>query len=155
MICRRKYISIPPKRVRYLSEISETIRKYNQWSEEQADEAQKWQALSMAQELLQNESISMDHIEAQKRKVELSNQEIILQWPDKLKKYKDPYYIFKVRDKELKIATHTESLSHLQIPKVSLPKYKGWGDILKWNLKENVPGEFPFAAGCFSLQTRR
>jgi len=50
------------------------------------------------------------------------------------------------------VETHTESLSHLNIPKISLPKYKAWGDILKWNLRENVPGEFPFAAGVFPFK---
>jgi methylmalonyl-CoA mutase len=143
---------IPPKRVRYLSEISETIRTYNQWTEKEADEAQKWHALVQSQELLGNEVINQDLIEKQKKKVDHDNQEIIISWPEKVTKYSDPYYVFKVRDKEIKIATHTESLSHIQIPKVSLPKYKGWGDILKWNLRENVPGEFPFAAGVFPFK---
>ncbi|HRG36624.1 MAG TPA: methylmalonyl-CoA mutase family protein, partial [Chitinophagales bacterium] len=62
------------------------------------------------------------------------------------------YYVFKVRDKEIKIKTHTESLSHLPIPKVCLPKYEAYGDILKWNLQENVPGEFPFTAGVFPFK---
>ncbi|MCH8330071.1 MAG: methylmalonyl-CoA mutase, partial [Bacteroidetes bacterium] len=61
-------------------------------------------------------------------------------------------YIFKVRDKELKMETHTESLSHTMIPKISLPKFKAWGDILRWNLTENVPGEFPFTAGVFQFK---
>jgi methylmalonyl-CoA mutase len=60
--------------------------------------------------------------------------------------------VFKVRDKEIKIKTHTESLSQLQIPKVALPKYTAWGDILKWNLQENVPGEFPYTAGVFPFK---
>ena len=59
----------------------------------------------------------------------------------KLTNTKIQFTTFKVRDKEIKIATHTESLSHSQIPKVALPKYQAWGDILKWNLQENVPGE--------------
>ena len=80
------------------------------------------------------------------------NWEIILNWDEKINKYKNPFYSFKVRDKEIKIATHTESLSHSQIPKVSLPKYKAWGDILKWNLQENVPGEFPFASGLYPFK---
>ena len=69
-----------------------------------------------------------------------------------MKSYKSKFFIFKVRDKELKLTTHNESLSHLSIPKISLPKYKGWGDILKWNLRENVPGEFPYAAGVFPFK---
>jgi len=80
------------------------------------------------------------------------NWEIILTWDEKVNKYKNPVYTFKVRDKEIKIATHTESLSHSQIPKVALPKYEAWGDILKWNLQENVPGEFPFTSGLYPFK---
>jgi methylmalonyl-CoA mutase len=67
-------------------------------------------------------------------------------WDEKVNKYKNPIYSFKVRDKEIEISNTYESLSHSQIPKVALPKYQAWGDILKWNLQENVPGEFPFCA---------
>jgi methylmalonyl-CoA mutase len=80
------------------------------------------------------------------------NWEVIATWEDKVNKYKNPVYSFKVRDKEIKIATHTESLSHTQIAKVALPKYEAWGDILKWCLQENVPGEFPFASGLYPFK---
>ena len=66
--------------------------------------------------------------------------------------YIDPVYKFKVRDKELSIETHTESLSHSKIPKIAMPKYTGWGDILKWSLQENVPGKFPYTAGLFPFK---
>jgi len=80
------------------------------------------------------------------------NWEIITNWEAKVKKYKDPVYSFKVRDKVINIDTHSESLSHLQIPKVCLPKYKAWGDVLQWNLQENVPGEFPYASGLYPFK---
>ncbi|PQV47905.1 methylmalonyl-CoA mutase [Jejuia pallidilutea] len=80
------------------------------------------------------------------------NWEIILGWDEKVNRYKNPVYSFKVRDKEIKIETHTESLSHTQIPKVSLPKYKAWGDILRWCLQENVPGEFPYTSGLYPFK---
>jgi len=80
------------------------------------------------------------------------NWEIILGWNEKVKRYKEPVYTFKVRSKEINIQTHTESLSHLQIPKVALPKYEAWGDLLKWILQENVPGEFPFTAGLYPFK---
>ncbi len=87
-------------------------------------------------------------------KMDLSpyNWEIILGWTEKVSRYKNPIYEFKVRDKDIKIETHTESLSHTQIPKVSLPKYKAWGDILKWCLQENVPGEFPYTSGLYPFK---
>ncbi|WP_179016834.1 methylmalonyl-CoA mutase family protein [Winogradskyella forsetii] len=80
------------------------------------------------------------------------NWEVITGWDEKVNRYKDPVYAFKVRDKEIKIETHTESLSHTQIPKVALPKYKAWGDILRWCLQENVPGEFPYTAGLYPFK---
>src|SRR5690606_6069957 len=80
------------------------------------------------------------------------NREIIQTWDEKKKKYSDEIYSFKVRDKEIKIKTHSESLSHLEIPKVSLPKYTAWGDVLKWSLQENVPGEFPYTAGIYPFK---
>ncbi|WP_228235343.1 methylmalonyl-CoA mutase family protein [Allomuricauda sp. M10] len=76
----------------------------------------------------------------------------LLKWNDKISRYKSEYYKFKVRDKEVKIKTHTESLSHSLIPKVVLPKYKAWGDNLQWILQENVPGEFPYTAGLYPFK---
>jgi len=80
------------------------------------------------------------------------NWEVITGWEEKVNTYKNPIYSFKVRDKEIKIETHTESLSHSQIPKVALPKYQAWGDILKWCLQENVPGEFPYTSGLYPFK---
>lgn len=80
------------------------------------------------------------------------NWEVIVGWDEKVNKYKNPIYAFKVRDKEIKIETHTESLSHSQIPKVALPKYQAWGDILRWCLQENVPGEFPYTSGLYPFK---
>ncbi len=80
------------------------------------------------------------------------NWEVIIGWKEKVKRYKDPIYSFKVRNKEIKIETHTESLSHTPIPKISLPKYEAWGEILKWTLQENVPGEFPYTSGLYPFK---
>ncbi|MCF7792758.1 MAG: methylmalonyl-CoA mutase family protein [Candidatus Cloacimonetes bacterium] len=150
-----KIFIIPPNRTRYLSEISETVRNYNTWVEEQSEIAQKLYNLKCSQEILDEEN-PKEALKQKYEEIELEldgyNKKIIDDWEDKKKVYEDDYYFFKVRDKEIKIATKTESLSHLQIPKISLPSYKAWGDILRWNLKENVPGEFPYAAGVFPFK---
>lgn len=153
---------IPPQRVRYLSEISETVRNYNKWTEEQADLAQKIYSIKESLQLLkknpngENNAFTIEKLEKlyeeYSNQLDDSNKKIIESWQQKIDSYKNEYFVFKVRDKELKIKTHTESLSHIQIPKICLPKYKGWGDILKWNLKENVPGEFPYTAGVFPFK---
>lgn len=158
IVPEKNYI-IPPNRTRYLSEISETIRNYNRWTEEQADIAQRLYGLKLAQTELKNnnsEANSISDLQNAYQNLELDldprNRIIIDQWDAKTEKFNNPEYIFKVRDKEIKIATKVETLSGLSMNKISLPKYKAWGDILKWNLRENVPGEFPFAAGVFPFK---
>jgi methylmalonyl-CoA mutase len=80
------------------------------------------------------------------------NWELVLNWEAKKQSYKNEVFTFNVRGKELSIQTHSESLSHTQIPKISLPKYEAWGDLLLWTLEENVPGEFPYTAGLFPFK---
>lgn len=148
---------IPPARVRYLSEISETIRAYNALSEEMADKAQELQSLQQASTLLINEgtvlSESLTSKIAQLRKsLGEQNIGILENWEEKKNNYSRAEYKYTVRGKEICIETHTVSLSHSKIPKISMPRYKGWGDILKWNLRENVPGEFPYAAGVYPFK---
>ncbi|WP_266205422.1 methylmalonyl-CoA mutase family protein [Pontibacter kalidii] len=156
-----KVYIIPPARTRYLSEISETIRSYDKWSKDQAEVAQKLYGIKKSIEAVQSIEIGdkdrlVKQLEEAYAEVELSldgqNKKILENWKDKVQAYKNEFYVFKVRDKELKIKTHTESLSHLQIPKVSTPRYEAWGDLLKWNLQENVPGEFPYTAGVFPFK---
>ncbi len=156
-----KVFVIPPNRTRYLSEISESNRKYDQWVTEQAGVAQKLYAIRKSIETLKESSIDnkdqiIKGLETQYEKINLNfdphNQQLLDQWPEKVKTYKDALFKFKVRDKELSIQTHTESLSHTQVPKVSLPRYEAWGDLLKWSLTENVPGEFPYAAGIYPFK---
>ncbi|SCY87947.1 methylmalonyl-CoA mutase family protein [Flavobacterium caeni] len=169
-----KIFVIPPHRTRYLSEIAENNRKYDQTASAQQKVAQTLygiyktiesvagQNIGLTKFGLDSEAINNSNKEliklllAEFDRVKLNldpyNWEIIQTWGEKVTKYKNPVYSFKVRDKEIKIATHTESLSHSQIPKVALPKYEAWGDILRWCLQENVPGEFPFASGLYPFK---
>ncbi|WP_457610201.1 methylmalonyl-CoA mutase family protein, partial [Lutibacter sp.] len=100
------------------------------------------------------EFLSLLFKEFSKVKMDLNphNWNTILNWETKKQAYKNNIYSFKVRDKEINIKTHTESLSHIQIPKIALPKYEAWGDVLYWTLEENVPGEFPYTAGLFPFK---
>lgn len=166
-----KIFIIPPARVRYLSEITENNRNYDQKVEKQDRVAQSLYGIYKAIESLSGQTPELDENglvvsdtsnpvvnslldQFQKVKMDLDphNWPIILNWNKKVKKYKDEIYSFMVRDKEIKIQTHTKSLSHLSIPKVALPKYQAWGDILKWSLQENVPGEFPYTAGLYPFK---
>ncbi|MEW6983477.1 methylmalonyl-CoA mutase family protein [Colwelliaceae bacterium 6471] len=152
---------IPGKRTRYLSEIAENNRGYDEWVESQAKVAQKLYGIQQAIEAAstsgeEHGNALVEQLQALYKQVELDfdpkNKLILEQWSDKVQRYKNPLFKFQVRNKELAIETHTKSLSQLDIPKICLPKYQGWGDILKWNLQENVPGEFPYTAGLFPFK---
>lgn len=156
-----KIFVIPPKRTRYLSEIAENNRSYDAWVDDQCTIAQKLYGLRKSVDTLKESDIDdkdrlIKGLEETYEKISLDfdprNKKLIEEWEAKVKTYKDPIYTFKVRDKELKIKTHTESLSHSQIPKVALPKYEGWGEVLRWSLQENVPGEFPYTAGIYPFK---
>ncbi|NOZ33973.1 MAG: methylmalonyl-CoA mutase family protein [Chlorobi bacterium] len=146
---------IPPSRVRYLSEISEIIRNYNHWTEKQAEIASNLFAFKRTLERLKDLEAS-ESVKKLYKETELDldphNKKIINHWDRKVKNYAGDEFVYQVRGKDIKVNTCTESLSHLKIPKISLPKYKDWGEILKWNLRENVPGEFPYAAGVFPFK---
>ncbi|XPF94579.1 methylmalonyl-CoA mutase family protein [Colwellia sp. RE-S-Sl-9] len=152
---------IPGNRIRYLSEISENNRSYDAWVEKQSQVAQKLYGIHKAIETAKETETEVSEqlvmqLETLYSKVELDldpkNKLLLEEWQTKVQRYKDPEFKFKVRDKELSIQTHSKSLSNSDIPKISMPKYQGWGDILKWSLQENVPGEFPYTAGLFPFK---
>ncbi|NNC95878.1 MAG: methylmalonyl-CoA mutase family protein [Chitinophagales bacterium] len=149
-----KIYIIPPKRVRYLSEISETIRGYNKEVEEQSDIAQKVYNLEQSKMILGEHSPSEldEKIVSFRKNLKPENLSLLEGWPKLKKRYEDDEYVFKVRDKEIKVDTHSKSLSHINIPKISTPKYQAWGDLLRWLKQENVPGSFPFTAGVFPFK---
>ena len=153
-----KIYIIPPQRIRYLAEISENNRSYNKWVEEQSKIAQQLYSITETikhlEETKQDKLISelRTHYSELERRFDGMNKKLVEELPAKAKLYQEDFYSFKVRDKELKLQTYSESLSHTRIPKVAFPKYKAWGDQLKWLLEENVPGEFPFTAGVFRFK---
>jgi methylmalonyl-CoA mutase len=152
-----KIFVIPPHRTRYLSEISENNRGYDAWVEEQAKTADKLYAIHKTIETLHAQDASILKVlqaEFDKLKLNLDpkNWKLIEEWPQVVNKYHEPEFKFQVRDKTLSIKTHTESLSHLQIPKVATPRYTNWGDLLRWMLQENVPGEFPYTSGIYPFK---
>jgi methylmalonyl-CoA mutase len=80
------------------------------------------------------------------------NKKWLEDWPAEAARYSDDFFVFKVRDKELKVKTYSTSLANSRIPKVALPKYEAWGELLKWGLRENVPGQFPYTSGVFPFK---
>jgi len=156
-----KIFVIPPKRVRYLSEIAENNRSFDEWVNVQAEIADQLYSINRSIETigasaLEDKDRLLKGLEESKSHLLLDldprNLELIKNWEDKKALYRAPEYVFKVRDKEIKIQTHTKSLSHSDIPKVVLPKYRSWGDILRWSLQENIPGEFPYTSGIYPFK---
>ncbi len=150
---------IPPKRVRYLSEIAEEIINYNKEVEEQSKIASRLYQLNGAittlKELPQVSPMGGDLEGAAalyESKLTPHNKKLIDGWETLKEKYSKDFFEYTVRDKKIKQSFTQKSLSGTVIHKILLPKYKDWGDILKWQLQENVPGKFPFTAGVFPLK---
>ncbi|MEO5593226.1 MAG: methylmalonyl-CoA mutase family protein, partial [Chitinophagaceae bacterium] len=154
---------IPAKRTRYLSEIADNNRNYDQLVREQASIASKLYQLQGALEIIGNSSAAPPASDEAKQAIRQQisfyetqlnpvSRKLIQKWPEKIKAYQEDYYQYAVRDKVIRQPMFTYSLSGLRIPKVVLPKYKDWGDILAWQAQENAPGRFPFTAGVFPLK---
>ena len=154
-----KIYIIPPDRTRYLAEIVESNVAYAKWVSEQCKIAQQMFQVNGVIELLENDAAETQNIASlQEIYQHLEDhlhpecKRLLKQWPETVKQYTAENFIYKVRNKEIKQPLYYTSLSQLRIPKIALPKYEAWGDILRWLLTENLPGEFPYAAGVFPLK---
>ena len=164
---------IPSDRTRYLGEISECVRSYKTWAHQQADEAEAayglWISLRECGDsgLPPGQLYSVDHLlnggdptilllrqryQARLQSLDSDCLNFIQSWPQTQQRYQAAESTYIVRGKELRRPNFTSSLSGTSIPKVSLPTYRGWGDQLRWQLLENVPGVFPYTAGVFEFK---
>ncbi len=159
-----KIYIIPPSRTRYLSEISENNRQYDRWVEQQCEIARRLFGLKESQRAIEAQS-NLENREALLTGLQSAYDELLLDldgrckrildsWEEKKSAYAADEFIYKVRSKEIRVPTFTKSLSHSRIPRVMLPKFKDWGEILRWALQENVPGEFPYTAGVFPFKRK-
>jgi len=155
-----KIYIIPPKRTRYLSEISENNRSYDDWVNKQVRIARKMFGLNQTMELLAQEDEKdgsvYKRIEKlyEHYKIMLDGRCLIIldEWKQKNENYSGDEYVYTVRGKEIRVPTKVKTLSHTEIPRVILPKFEDWGEILRWSLTENVPGEFPYTAGVYPFK---
>jgi isobutyryl-CoA mutase len=154
---QKQNIVIPNDRRYYLREISETVRNYHKHAEQQAALATKlYQLQGTKQQLPTSEAALISSIDTLIEGVEnaltTESKQILKNWAQLKEAYAGDELITKVRDKEIKTILKTTSLSGLKIPKVSLPTFKDYGEILRWVYIENVPGEFPYTAGVFPFK---
>ncbi|MEP7141813.1 MAG: methylmalonyl-CoA mutase family protein [Ferruginibacter sp.] len=154
---------IPPKRVRYLAEIAEEIEQYNRLGDEQAAIAGKLYQLNGALQVLKenagNAPSSDRAIEGlTEARAVLEKQlfpvckKLVEEWEQTKGRYKKDFFEYDVRGKIIQQPLYFESLSHTSIPKIAVPRFKDWGDILRWRIQENFPGKFPYTAGVFPLK---
>ena len=166
---------MPPARVRYLAEIGESNDAYARFVEEQATLARRLYRMRGAIEELRgagedgDDAFTPGALEAGngdseevrswiqryndlEARLDYRTRELLGEWPALVARYNAPVYEFKVRDRVLEQPLYRESLSHLKIPRVSLPKFHDWGELVRWRMHENLPGFFPYAAGVFPLK---
>lgn len=148
---------IPPSRVRYMSEISETVRDYHTWAEEQAKLADEFYKLHGASELLQD-AAACEKLREQamrvRQKMDLHTTDILDTWEERAEHYRSEVVETQVRDKVIKNELYVKSLSHNNIPRVSFPKFQSYAERVRFALKENLPGYFPYTAGVFPFKRK-
>ncbi|QDG54662.1 methylmalonyl-CoA mutase [Persicimonas caeni] len=148
---------IPPARERYLAEIAETCRDYRQYVEDQAEVASKLYRLEGAKEELEGSGAEETLRESLARiedKLSKEAKELLEGWAELQEAYSGDEYVVQIRDREVHFDLTTETLSGTKVKKVALPKYRDWGDRLRWQMLENVPGQFPYTAGVFPFKRR-
>ncbi|OSZ73055.1 fused isobutyryl-CoA mutase/GTPase IcmF [Hydrogenophaga sp. IBVHS1] len=151
---------VPPARTRYLADISDTVRGYKKRAVEQARLAREIQQLNESARMLRVEKPErsraaeavIDLAQVRELDQDPAARKLLVQWPDMQKAYAGDEYVVKIRDKEIRTALTTRSLSGTVIRKVALPKYEDHGEILKWLMLDNVPGSFPYTAGTFAFK---
>jgi methylmalonyl-CoA mutase len=156
----KQYI-IPPARVRYLSEITETIQRYDEETQVQSEIARGLFSIKNTRDLISKQDgiddaiKSLDAVQDDLSQELSKDSKLILDnWEEKKKNYKADEFVYQVRDKKITVDNYTTTLSQNKVPKVVLPKFKDWGEIIRWVRQENVPGEFPFTAGVFPFKRK-
>ncbi|MDX1999964.1 MAG: methylmalonyl-CoA mutase family protein [Thermoanaerobaculia bacterium] len=161
---------IPPGRERYLAEIADACREYRQWAESEAETAAEiegvWRAMRVlgAKVASPFEPVTLaagsgggleDLAAAHSRllaRLSPTSLELLRDWPAWRERYRKDTFDYAVRNRTVSVPAVHETLSETKIHKVVLPRAESWGDRLRWRLTENVPDEFPYAAGVFPMK---
>lgn len=151
---------VPAARTRYLAEISDTVRGYKKRAVAQGQLAREVQQLKAAAAMLKEgkperapaAEAALDLAGHRKARMDPDARALLAQWPDMQAAYAGDEYVVKIRDKEIRTALVTKSLSGTPIRKVSLPKYHDDGEVLQWLMLDNVPGSYPYTAGTFAFK---
>ena len=147
---------VPAERVRYLADIADSVRGYHRHTAEQATVARERQSLRTAKALFEGcgkEAAQFDELIAWKDgQLDPRAKKLLEMWPAMQRAYAGDEYVVKIRDREVRTGLVYESLSGTKIRKVVLPKFEDEGETLRFLMKENVPGSFPYTAGVFAFK---
>lgn len=150
-------IVVPAERARYLAEIAETVRAYRRWAHEQARAAEELWRIDGALALLDDEDAELGGVLRGKRektaeRLDPACAKMLAEFEGLRARYAEEEFVYTVRDREIRTPLFRMSLSGTRVPRVSLPRFRNPGELLRWLLLENVPGSFPFTAGVFPFK---
>ena len=151
---------VPAARVRYLAEIADSVRGYKVRARAEATLAREIQQLRAAAAMLQvgkpgkakAAEAAIDLAVQREALQDPAARKLLLQWPEMQKAYAGDEYVVKIRDREIRTALTSKTLSGTRIRKVALPHYADHGEILQWLMLDNVPGSYPYTAGTFAFK---
>jgi len=156
-----KSIVIPSERMRYLSEITHTVRDYHGRTRQQAKAIRRHYHLAQSVEILEAENrdefgkalrLLKNKADSLAEAVTGETAALLRGWEKTRAAYSGDELVYTVRDREICVPLYTESLSHSKIRKISLPKFTDPADIYIWLRKENLPGYFPYTGGGFPMK---
>ncbi|WP_100374209.1 fused isobutyryl-CoA mutase/GTPase IcmF [Bacillus sp. FJAT-45037] len=158
----KQNVIIPPEQIQYLRDIVQSVRQYKKMTDDQVEIARKIYQLTGTMDALEQHGVTSEEVLTQLNETKKMYEEklhptcklILDNWETLKESYSGDTYVTKSRDKEIVTELTTESLSGLKIPKVALPKFTDWGEILRWTMEENVPGSFPYTAGVFPFKRK-
>jgi methylmalonyl-CoA mutase len=155
-VSTQKTLIIPAAQQRYLADIADTVRDYHRQAAEQSALARQRQQLRASKAMLDeagSDSSALDPlIDRKDRDLDGRCRQLLENWPKLLEDYSGDDYTVTVRDREIHTQLNRVSLSGTRIPRVALPRFEDHGELLRWLLRENIPGKFPFTAGVFQFK---
>jgi methylmalonyl-CoA mutase len=141
---------IPRNRVRYLSEVSETIREYDSQTSDMARGAADLEALLRVADLATGADLEAQ-IDTARSEIGDALQ-VIDSWEAESDRYSGDEVSYDVRDKTITVDNTVDTLSGTRFPRVVFPRIEGWADRVRWARTENLPGRFPYTAGVFPFK---
>ncbi len=147
-------IIVPRDRVRYLSDIADAIRSYNEATEQQVRAAERAEHLDAALAELgeDGDGALADAARLAREALTVETARVLEGWEEVEEAYRAEKLTYRVRDRDITVDQYSESLAHTRLPKVAFPRLRGAGDRVRWVRQENVPGRFPYTAGVFPFR---